>query len=274
MQSISPLQATTAIDPVPKSSLHSLRSDEDTPLEELFQLMADISPLFAAIGANDGSDLNASQELLVNCFKVKERMLTWWVSRKERIGDDPSPCGPGESIVTGLPPGDHLFGTPYRFPSLDNARMHLIFWAALSILQVLIGQAQCYLYTSSLVDLETNHEYLLSRFYADELSRSIPFCLQASSKSWGAHVSTFALAQIAKVYLDARDWEKFSWSQHAFRLCGDLGSDFSARLGELLECTWNPTEKKDPSPVRSLPSAGESRIHELSSGEESSRVTE
>ncbi|KAJ5574007.1 uncharacterized protein N7459_008434 [Penicillium hispanicum] len=266
MQSISLLQAREAIDPVSTSSLYSLRFDEDTPLEGLFQLMAEMSTLFAAVGGNDGSDLNVSQALLVDCLRMREKLTAWWELTKERIGGDPSPCAPGESIVTRLPPGDHLFGAPYRFSSLDNARMHLIFWAALSILQVLIGQAQCYVHTSSLVDLKTNQEYLLSKFYADELSRSIPFCLQSSAKSWGAHVSTFAMSQIAKVYLEDRDWEKFAWSQHVFRLCADLGSDFSARLGELLQNSWILTENHDLSPVQSLPSAGESQIHELSSG--------
>jgi hypothetical protein len=207
------------------------------PIDELLHLMAEIAPLSATMNANYDPEHGASQakEPLLNCVAHRSKLLSWYDRRKEDIGGGPFLRAYSE-LVTKLPRADHLFGTPYFFPSLDNARIHILFWAALSILQSLIAQDWF---------LSAEAEYSLSEFYADKISRALPFCLQDSMKAWGGHVTVFGVSQISKVYIDFRRRDKFIWSQQAFRALADTGSDFSNHVGKMLSYSWSLVENED-----------------------------
>jgi hypothetical protein len=165
-----------------------------------------------------------------------------------------------------LLPADHIFGTPYMFSTLDNAKYHVLYWAALSILQALISQVQSHVDQGAALDPLQDEEYLLSEFYADEICRALPYLLQDESKVWGAHVTLFAASQVAKVYMEFNKREKFNWTLHSFRVMGDFGSDFSHRLGEYLAYRWSLLDHDDLQPSES--SSLDKHSGKLSSAEE------
>ncbi|KAJ5920994.1 hypothetical protein N7466_009320 [Penicillium verhagenii] len=176
----------------------------------------------------------------------RQKLFDWYEFNVDFFGGRPVTC---DTIITNCPPSDYLFGTPYRFTSLDNARAHHGYWAALSILQGLIAQAQSHAYCLSPAQVATNEDYLLSEFYADEISRSLPYCLADDKKAWGPHTSIFGLGQSCKVYTEFRRREKFLFTQEAMKHLGIMGSDFSKRMGEMMLYGWSLVEGVDQSPV-------------------------
>lgn len=200
--------------------------------------MSGISSIAAAVNTIDISHIEACQVLLHKCLTLREDMLAWYSREVGQIGGGPSVCESDDLVTTRIPPSKHLFGLPYRFVSLDNARIHILLWAALSMLQTFIGQAHARVYSPDLVDARTNQEYQLSEYYADEISRAIPYCLQDSMRVWGLSGTVFGMCQIAKIYMDFRREEKFFWSQQLFKTSGDIGTDLSYRMNEMFLHGW------------------------------------
>ncbi|KAJ5662116.1 uncharacterized protein N7477_009732 [Penicillium maclennaniae] len=240
LQALSPLQSKEKItfDQDQAPSIQGMKDHLVLPVDELLNLMSDIAPLIAMIDAENDSKYHGSdgQEPLIACLAHRTKFLSWYTTRVNDIGGGPIHCSSSD-LVTKLPKTDHLFGPPYRFSSPDNARMHVLFWAALSILQALIGQSQS--------SPNAAGEYVLSEFYADEIARALPFCLQDSMKAWGGHVTVFGVSQISKVYLDFKRRDKFFWSLYAYTVQKDMGSDFSGHLANFLEQSWYMKEKED-----------------------------
>ncbi|KAJ5552730.1 hypothetical protein N7494_002108 [Penicillium frequentans] len=254
LQSLSPLQEKEAIDLAADQFPYSLKSSEDQSVDDLLQLLSEISPFITAINAIVGSDQDACRIVLYDCITHRQKLFEWYESSVDLIGGRPSTC---ETIITKLPPSTHLFGTPYTFSSLDNARLHGIFWSALSILQTLIGQAEAYLHCLSPSEAATNEEILLAEFYTDEISRSLPYWMADDKKSWGGHAAIFPLGQSCKFYLEFRRRDKFFYSQQGLQLIGDLGSDFAKRVSEMLWYGWSLIEGADQSSIASLSPAEE-----------------
>ncbi|KAJ6127029.1 hypothetical protein N7523_002641 [Penicillium sp. IBT 18751x] len=240
LQALSPLQSKEKItfDQDHAPSIQGMKDHLVLPIDELLNLMSEIAPLIAMIDAENDSEYYGSdgQGSIIACLAHRTKLQSWYTKKMKDIGGGPIPCSSSE-LVTKLPNADHLFGPPYRFSSPDNARMHVLFWAALSILQALIGQSQSSPHAAG--------EYLLSEFYADEIGRALPYCLQDSMKAWGGHVTVFGVGQISKVYLDFQRRDKFFWSLYAYTVQKDMGSDFSGHLANFLEQSWYMKEKED-----------------------------
>ncbi|KAJ6109932.1 hypothetical protein N7486_002167 [Penicillium sp. IBT 16267x] len=249
LQSLSPLQAKKAIDLAADEFPLSLKSSEDQLVDDLLYLMSEISTLITAITTLEGSDHDACKIVIYDCIMHRQKLFDWYESSVGLLGGRPSSC---ETIITKLPPSAHLFGTPYTFHSLDNARIHTIFWAALSIIQTLIGQAESYLNCLSPAEAATNEQALLAEFYTDEISRSLPYCLADDAKSWGGHTAIYGVAHSCKFYMEFRRRDKFFFSQQAMKLIGDLGSDFAKRVSEMLWYGWSLIESTDQGSVASL----------------------
>ncbi|KAJ5733337.1 hypothetical protein N7533_013784 [Penicillium manginii] len=245
LKSLSPIEANNVVDLAREHAPTAVTSHENVVIDELFQLMADISPIAAAVSMTDVSDNTACHLSLYDCLAHREKLLSWYSRAKVRIGGGPYVGESSDFPCKNILPSEHLFGRPYGFSSLDNARIHILFWSALSILQALLGQTHAYAYTSAPPDPYTNKEYQLSEYYADEISRAMPYCLQDSMKAWGISMTIFGMGQIAKVYMELRREEKFLWSQHLFKYVGDMGSDLGYRVGELLQFGWSLLEQSD-----------------------------
>jgi hypothetical protein len=115
-----------------------------------------------------------------------------------------------------------------------------------------MGQAESYLNHFSPIEAATNEETLLAEFYADEISRSLPYCLADNMKSWGGHAAIFPLSQSCKFYMEFRRRDKYLFSQQAMQLLGDLGSDFAKRVSEMLWYGWSLIESADQRTTASL----------------------
>ncbi|KAJ5580467.1 hypothetical protein VI817_009854 [Penicillium citrinum] len=244
LKALSPLEAKSGVELIIEHSPDELISDEDQAVDELFHLMAGIAPVSAALGMTDLSDEDACHLLLQDTLAHRGKLLSWYSREMHRIGGAPSVGQSNEFPSSAIPSAEHLFGLPYRFPTLDNARIHIIYWAALSILQELIGQVYAYTYPFAPVDINNkNKEHQLAEYYADEISRGIPYCLQDRMKAWGASSTIFGMGQIAKVYMELGNSEKFKWSQELFKHEAELGSDLAHHMHHLLLFSWDTSQK-------------------------------
>ncbi|KAJ5156785.1 hypothetical protein N7492_009588 [Penicillium capsulatum] len=196
--------------------------------------MAGISTLRTTASRLDDHDEATRSSLLADCLAHRDKMMKWYSQRKKALGGAPTSCLPGQSLHTRLRPAEGLFGLPYAFSSIDNARYHVLFWAALSILQNIIGRAQSH----PILCPDAREEYLLSEFYADEMCRAMPWLLQSTFNAWGAHGTLFGVAQIGIVYLEFNQLDKFLWAQHALCMMGEDGSDFAYRLHDYFAYRW------------------------------------
>lgn len=143
-----------------------------------------------------------------------------------------------------LSPTDGLFGPAYRFSSLDNARLHIFFWVASTILYPLIHRAR-YLVISPKSRAFTakadqfQEEHLLSIAHADNIARSLPYCAQAGMNARGIIYGGYlAVRQLAKIYSDARCLDKFLWTKQVFVYMAGCGYDCAARGNEIVSDWW------------------------------------
>lgn len=234
------MQSKKVIRPTEDEYAFPLALNLDDPSDRLLNLMSTISNFTAAINTvNESCDSHYYQNLIVDCLAHKEKILQWYSQDVSLIGGRPTIYPSNEKIDTALTPAGHLFGASYRFSSVENARLTILFWCSLSILHGLIAQARTLAYYPRPVDILTDEDVILTEFYADEISRSLPYCLQRSMKAWGASLAFLGIGQICKIYMEYRRYEKFVFSQKAFRVIGDLGYDLAFRLSELLWYQWN-----------------------------------
>jgi len=81
--------------------------------------------------------------------------------------------------------------------------------------------------TTSSQNTATYHEYLISEYYADQVCRALPFCLQPKMKTWGVHVVIASVAQICKPYIFLRRKSKLDWCLRAYDLMVEQGMDLA-----------------------------------------------
>ncbi|KAJ5288772.1 hypothetical protein N7478_001802 [Penicillium angulare] len=251
MQSLSPIQSNGPNDvAAPNDGFsYTIPPEEYQPIDELFEIMSAMAPLLNAVETINMSSHETRQKLLFDAIDHRNLLMAWYTKEVEDIGGAPWIGTP----ISKLPSAEHFFGPSYCFSSLDCARIHVLYWAALSILQGVIGQAWCYTYftSPSPLNIFNDNEYQQSKFYADEISRAIPFCLSESHRAWGSNITIFSLGQVAKVYLEFQCREEFMWAQEGFKLMGSMGSDFPNRVSELLEYNWRVRDSSSASPSSS-----------------------
>ncbi|KAJ5692833.1 hypothetical protein N7462_002256 [Penicillium macrosclerotiorum] len=234
--------ATTGINLTADEYSYFMQSSNDEPTDELLKLIADFSIIFKNLDEIDESDPNACQSLLSQCLSHEANVMAWYAWRKNTIGGSPRTCSPDEIQSSGLSM-DPIFGTPYSFSSLDNARLHVLFWIAMSMTQRLISKARSYTYQFSAEDGSGNKEYLLAEFFADEISRAIPYCFKDCTNLWNTHIVSMGVGQICKVYTDHQNYRKFLWGQQAYGIIANLGHELATRLSEVFWQRWNAAEE-------------------------------
>ncbi|KAJ5669055.1 hypothetical protein N7462_010125 [Penicillium macrosclerotiorum] len=251
---------------------------EGNPVVELLSLFAGFAPLAVAINKADPADHEGCKSLLQKCLGHKKKLLAW---SSENLQTGPVSCARGEVLCSQLPPADHMFGAPYRFLSLDNARLHTMFWTLASIIHPLISQIRSlvkayetseYIPSSPIAGgMLDDEDYLLSGFYADQIGRAIPYCVQDKMKSWGVHTVIFSLCQLCKIAVDRGSMEQFDWCQRAFKLMADRGFDSAARLSEVFWGMWSVRSAMvtPPTPAQEL----QPKIPSVTEGSESPGVS-
>lgn len=142
-------------------------------------------------------------------------------------------------------PTNGLFGPAYRFISLDNAKLHILLWNASTILYSLIHRARVSIMSHTTTDarrgIESSPsqdvEYVRSIAYADRISRSLPYFTQPGINARGTYSLVSAVRQIAKIYCDARDSEKFRWTLNFLAFLAKY-YDVAARAREIISAWW------------------------------------
>ncbi|KAJ5683617.1 hypothetical protein N7462_006782 [Penicillium macrosclerotiorum] len=227
-----------------------MQPGDDGPLDELIRLYADFSSLFIALQDAGRSNYETRQAVLHRCLAHRDRVLEWYERSKDVIGGPPLLFSPAEPLHSSLHSTDALFGPAYRFVSLEHARLHIVFWTALSTLHPLISQAQSLVrpgdHGHGPVNVDLEEDYRLAEFYADQMCRALPYCLQGKMRSCGAQMMVWATSHITKTYTDLQRLEKFYWCQDAFRRIAMLGFDSAARLREMLLHRWTLSRASCP----------------------------
>lgn len=202
----------------------------------------------AATEQANHADQEGCQILLQDCLSHREKILRWYAQNRHPICGPPLFCEPGVQLCPGLPPADHLFGVPYRFNSLDHARLHILYWTSLTMIQSLIYQARILTLAHSCPDGALSlhpaayQEYLLSEHYTAQICRAAPYCLQPQMKLAGARVVIPAIPHICKPYIHLRDQERFLWCQSVSSLLVDLGFHMANHLRQTAQKYWSLSE--------------------------------
>ncbi|KAJ5679505.1 hypothetical protein N7462_007749 [Penicillium macrosclerotiorum] len=223
-------------------------SDADTPIDELARIYANAAVLNDTFNNIDSSDYDACQNLLHDCLAHREQTLAWYGSRLG-VKAGPFECEKGDILCTGLPSTDELFGPPYRFLSLDIARAHFVFWSAMLTIQPFIYHVKAMIRAQtdmgSPIEPSQDDDYLIAGWFADQVVRTMPFCVQDKYKLSGAHILIFLTGQIAKIYNDLGYARKMAWCLEAYGLLANLGFNAGNHLKELVWEQWGNAHKSD-----------------------------
>ncbi|KAJ5716309.1 hypothetical protein N7493_008220 [Penicillium malachiteum] len=219
------------------------------PLDELFEMYVSINELFTKVEEIKYIGGQASHADLSACHSLKQRILTWYIEKEGTIGQPPTQYLYGESPCADLL-SNGLFGLPYRFQSMSTARYHILFWTALMIVEMLIHVTLTSMRTVGNQDLSKNthlsHEScIMAEYYADQICRSIPYCLQEKLSSWGTHVVLSCMVHVKKPYISLRRKAKFRWCQDALQFMKKRGIDIAGILSDLNRDTQRAFEESN-----------------------------
>lgn len=242
--------------------------NDDGPFDELFEIYVDITSLAAAANSIElsGKPDRDCESLLQSCRAHKEKVLEWYSRNLESIGGRPIPCSIKKlkNIKVPLPPAKNLFGSFYKFGSLRQAELHVFFWKAMIIIQLLIYRAQVlvshsyrpypqYAYTERVpTDPRAYDECMLAGNYADEMCRAIPYFLQDGMGSYGMLKITVNLPYILKSYTHLRCKEKFLWIQKICQSVAGDGNDLALCHSQVWWKYWFLCEDPTSNYIRSL----------------------
>lgn len=251
---------------------HLADSSPQTPLGELFDLFLRGRSFLCTMDSMstvDRNDPKACLALLGTLLDYRDKLTSWYITRKALIGGDPLLCGENDcKTFNKVLLEESPFGGFYQFSSLDNARLHVIYWTAMSFAHTLVYRAQMIVVSlnrTTFLDQHhpskpSNHEaFVMAGHYADEVCRSVPYCMQPMNRIWGTHVVFGTIGNALKVYLHLRSQEKFIWCQRVLEVARGLGIEmalyFSGVAKKKWDLFWNAGET---SQLRTSSACGES----------------
>ncbi|OKP12477.1 hypothetical protein PENSUB_1843 [Penicillium subrubescens] len=153
--------------------------------------------------------------------------------------------------IAGIDSWYFLFSSWVMLPSknelLDRALMHILIWNLLRDLQQYISKARslvgAFAHDSLSKDQINRESQLLAGYYADQMARSVLYCVQDDFKSCGIQCLIFCVCQAAKTWIDVRRADKIAWSQEIFDFVASLGFDYANRLKETMMSQWIQGER-------------------------------
>lgn len=236
-----------------------MQSCGETPFDGLVKLYADSAIIAQAANSTSSLDYRGCQLLLHYSVAHENNILAWHEQITDEIGGAPWECAKDESLCSGIARADDLFGTPYRFTSLENARIHILAWNLLRDLQPYIFRARTlvnsFTHDSLPKDQLNRKNQQLASYYADQMARSVLYCVQDDFKSCAIQCLIFCLCQTAKTWIDVKRADKIAWCQEIFDFVAGLGFDYANRLKETMISQWVQAEKTNSdelSPIKEL----------------------
>ncbi|KAJ5259415.1 hypothetical protein N7478_012396 [Penicillium angulare] len=196
----------------------------------------------------DKSNRELCQSLFNDC-QALEKFFKQFYPEIETGGNIPT-YAPGE-LKTELPATDNIFGTAYRFRSLDEARMYIWLWGSISLFYPFFGRCIQFLnahHPDILPDSIDPTEWgsyglQMAAFYAYECARAMPYCAKPCMGTEGTYYLPQSLSLISKVCSHTRNWEGLVWCDQSLRVTERLGNDIAGRLREYLWNYWSEVDK-------------------------------
>ncbi|KAJ1711705.1 hypothetical protein NYO67_6146 [Aspergillus flavus] len=241
--------------------------DSPEPIDELIDRLADCSALMKQVDGflKKGAEVhdqiqNSGRELLFTCFSLEEKLHRICCRMQKELGKPSvSPANVTcrkdfrSSLFTDLLP------KPFQFPSLTCAEAHLIYWTALVLLYPLIDQllevlqvsaghvslAGCYSPSGEHANSEITADFTtLAEHYADQVCRSVLYCLQPDLKTLGAQFLLAPLSQSAQFYSVHELAEKYRWCQEVFVLLPQLGLGIGYFLKDMVWPKYRSSQRR------------------------------
>lgn len=246
-------------------SSHLISSSPPTALDELLDLFLSCRSLLDTMDTISAinNDPKASLALLQYLVEFRDRLISWYDEWKSFIGGGPLLCEEKDyKLFNKQLLKDNPFGTFYRFVSLDNARFHILYWTAMSFAHTLVYQAQLLILSSRPTFLEAQHfsaepadyeAFVLAGYYADQVCRAIPYCMQPIHRIWGTHVVFGTISHVFKVYVHLmRSPTKFFWCQRVLEVVGELGLEMALYFAGVAKKEWDAVEDAHENITRCL----------------------
>ncbi|KNG87940.1 hypothetical protein ANOM_004345 [Aspergillus nomiae NRRL 13137] len=268
-------KAPDLYNPWQDSSLQDTDSPE--PIDELIDRLADCSVLMEQVdsllleGAEGHDQIqNTGRELLFSCFSLEETLHRICCMTQKELGKpsvSPAHMTCRKDFRSSL--FTELLPVPFHFPSLTCAEAHLIYWTALVLLYPLIDQllevlelsadhvslANCYSTFGEDANsrVTPNSEITadfttLAEHYADQVCRSVIYCLQPDLKTLGAQLLLAPLSQSAQFYSVHEFAEKYRWCQGVFVLLPQLGLGIGYFLKDMVWPKYRFSQRRCLSP--------------------------
>lgn len=224
------------------------RPKGDGILEELIVYMAEISRIAAAVDNADPSDQSLCQSLLEETLNVELGSRDLGLRINHGIPGDPPVYG-RDGLKTRVPPTDDYFGPAYRFRSLEDATLHILFWLLLSFTHPLI--CYCQSLTSDKIPTQVKikerpfekEANRLAAFYVGKAIRCLPYLGQFGMSPSGLHYGLLVAIQASRAYTHSRDHVRFLWAQELFSTLQHVGFDYVGRFRDIYGAYWADSHK-------------------------------
>ncbi|KAJ5673966.1 hypothetical protein N7462_009405 [Penicillium macrosclerotiorum] len=231
------------------------KHNDDAAFDELFEVYVEITTLLATadyIDSSGKSDRALCENLVRRCRMHRAKTLEWYSRNLDSIGGPPIcyPTGKLKNMGRPLPSSDEVFSHFYTFQSLRHAELHVFFWKAMVLLQIMIYHSQIRVlrhardnvpndfFNKSPTDFEAYSELKMSETYADNICRAIPYWLQNRLGSYGVLKITVNLWPVLKPYTHLRSWKKFRWVQHICKIVESGGNDLATCISQVWWKYW------------------------------------
>lgn len=224
--------------------------------------MEQVDRFIVAQPASPGKDLQTGDELLRVCLKLEENLHQARISMQQKLGS------PKIATQRSFPQGDlrntlytKLFAPPLEFASLTCAESHMLYWSTFILLYPLIGELYFIIdgpHKSSPVPVyydTTNGESLpsgnttitttlsddvhtayiaLAEHSANEICRSVLYCIQPDMKTLGAQQLLAPLSQSLQFFHVEGLTAKLRWCQDVLTALTHMGLGIAPFLKEMV----------------------------------------
>ncbi|CAI7666144.1 unnamed protein product [Penicillium pancosmium] len=238
---------------------HLINPCPQTPLDELFDIFVTGRSLLDAIEAMNTLPLDDPKISPKACFaslqtivEYRDRITSWYVEKEAQIGGPPIVCEVKDTrLFNKMLLENNPFGSIYRFVTLDNARIHILYWTAMNFAHTLVYRAQMMVVSANRAifpsdnfptDPSNYESFVMASHYTDQVCRAIPYCMQPMHRIWGTHIVFGTIGNVFRTYIQRLNREKFLWCQRVLETAGALGLGMAFYFSGVANREWAAME--------------------------------
>ncbi|OJJ62423.1 hypothetical protein ASPSYDRAFT_1167762 [Aspergillus sydowii CBS 593.65] len=248
---------------------HTRGQEEPDPVDQFIDLLAkctatieQVDRFVVAQPASPGKAFQTGGQLLRACLKLEENLHQTCISMQQKLGL-PRIC-----TRRSFPQGDfrntlrtELFAPPLQFASLTCAESHMLYWSSLILLYPLIGELYFIIdgpdinspvpihyysangesppsgtttITTTLSDDVHTAYTALAEHYANEICRSVLYCIQPDMKTLGAQQLLAPLSQSLQFFHVEGLTSKLRWCQNVLTVLSHMGLGIAPFLKDMV----------------------------------------